>query len=451
MYFIDRLPLTQKSCYDVVHLVLTQNDDDNIIDDDLAHILPWCPNLESVCLTSVPDVSDRTVVLLARSALYLRELDISGCTLVTDVAILELANVATELEVVRLNGLSTLTDPSVSALARSLTNLRELELCDLHLLTPLSIRDVWTFSMKLQRLKLANCVHLTDKAFPYVPDVLPARPSSLASLASFPLEEPPWTNGSRPPTWLEALPPLTFSSGHKLAHLRLLDISNCQRLTDAAIIGIVTYAPRIQHLSLSACARLTDISAEAVSTLQHLHVLAISYVEGLTDNGVVSIVRSCAKLRSVDVSYSACLTDLAILELATLPQLQRLSASGLPRLTDNALLFLAEHAESLQRLHFSQCRRITLDAVHVLLRKLNKLEHFSASGVPALRRAGVERFSDKPSRDYDSQKQGVHRVFTGANIAALRRFLDKEQARRRRAEQENIIFVPRADDSEALY
>ncbi|TFY53965.1 hypothetical protein EVJ58_g9142 [Rhodofomes roseus] len=368
MSFINRLPLTQKSCYDVVHLALTQNDDDNIIDDDLAHILPWCPNLESVCLTGVPDVSDRTVVLLARGTPNLRELDLSGCTLVTDVAILELANIAMELEEVRLNGLSTLTDPSVSALARSLTNLRELELCDLHLLTPPSIRDIWTFSTRLQRLKLANCVHLTDKAFPYVPGVLPDHPSSLTTS---PLEEPQWTNGSRPPTWLETLPPLIFSLGHKLTHLRFLDISNCPRLTDTAVVGIVMHAPRIQHLNLSACSRLTDNSAEAVSTLQHLHVLALSH--------------------------------------------------------------------------------ITLDAVHVLLRKLSGLKHFSVSGVPALRRTGIERFSDKPSRDYDPQRQGIHRVFNGANIVALREFLDKEQARRQRAEQENIIFVPKADDSEALY
>ncbi|KZT70356.1 RNI-like protein [Daedalea quercina L-15889] len=451
MSFVNRLPLTQKSCYDVTELTLTQNDDDTIIDDDLAHILPWCPNLESVCLTGVPDLSDPTVVLLARSARYLSGLDISGCTLVTDVAILELASIATELEVVRVNGLTTLTDPSVSALARSLTNLRELELSDLHLLTPLSIRDVWTFAMDLQRLKLANCVHLTDKAFPYVPTVASERSASLVSLASFAQEESPWTDGSRPPTWLETLPPLIFSSGHKLAHLRFLDVSNCPRLTDTAIVGIVTYAPRIQHLNLSACVRLTDAAAESVATLQHLHVLAMSYVDGLTDSGVVSIVRHCTKLRSVDISYSSSLTDLAILELATLHQLQRLAASGLPRLTDNALLFMAEHAESLERLHVCQCRRLTLDAVHILVRKLAKLEHLSASGVPALRRAGVERFSDKPSSDYDSRKQGLHRVFNGANVAALRQFLDKEQLRRQRAEQQNIIFVPRADDIEALY
>ena len=416
MSFVNRLPLTQKSCYDVTGLTVTQNDEDTIIDDDLAHIIPWCPNLESVCLTVVPDLSDRTVVLLARSARYLNGLDISGCTLVTDVAILEVASVATELEVVRLNGLSTLTDPSVSALARSLTNLRELELSDLHLLTPLSVRDIWTFAMNLQRLKLCNCVHITDKGFPYVPmgPMGPMdRPSSLATLASFPLEESPWTDGSRPPTWLETLPPLIFSSGHKLAHLRLLDLSHCSRLTDAAIIGVVTYAPRLQHLSLSACTQLTDASAEAVSTLQHLHVLAMSYVDGLSDSGIVSIVRHCTKLRSVDVSCKqllcdhqcipnlcldcSSLTDLAVLELGTLPQLQRLAASGLPYLTDNALFFLAEHAESLQRLHICQCKRITLDAIHILVRKLSQLEHLNASGVPALKRAGVERFSDQPS------------------------------------------------------
>ena len=128
--------------------------------------------------------------------------------------------------------------------------------------------------------------------------------------------------------------------------------------------------------------------------------LLASFVTARSSGPWTSAVRkllySSQKVPDLRLDCSS-LTDLAVLELGTLPQLQRLAASGLPYLTDNALFFLAEHAESLLRLHVCQCRRLTLDAIHVLVRKLNKLEHLNASGVPALKRAGVERFSDKPS------------------------------------------------------
>ena len=93
------------------------------------------------------------------------------------------------------------------------------------------------------------------------------------------------------------------------------------------------------------------------------------------------------------------LTDLAVLELATLPRLTRLAAAGLPRLTDHAAFFLAEHAPGLAYLHLSFCVRLTLDGVQTLLRRLTKLEHLSLSGVPAMRRRGISRFSDAPHHE----------------------------------------------------
>lgn len=90
------------------------------------------------------------------------------------------------------------------------------------------------------------------------------------------------------------------------------------------------------------------------------------------------------------------LTDLTVLALASLPRLARLAAAGLPKLTDQAAFFLAEHAPALEHLHLSYCVRLTLDAVQTLLRRLTKLQSLSLSGVPALQRRGVRRFADRP-------------------------------------------------------
>lgn len=306
MSYSNRLPLTEDSCYEIVHLELTREIDHGIFDDDLAHIIPWCPNLQSVHVSGFLDLTDRTVVLLATYASKLRRLDISGCRGVTDVGVLEVASTLMGLEVLKLSGLSTLMDPAVSAITRSLPRLQELEMNDLPLITAVSVRDIWTFCRKLRRLKLAHCPQLNDRAFPYAPHsksspgVASIRSSAQAA-RDVRLSASP--GRSRPPTWLDSLPPLILTPGHTLPDLRLLDLSHCSKLTDAAIAGVIAHAPRIQHLTLSGCTGLTDAAMHAVAKLGvHLDVLALTRVEKLTDAGIVALVRGCPRLKSVEVS-----------------------------------------------------------------------------------------------------------------------------------------------------
>jgi F-box and leucine-rich repeat protein GRR1 len=158
---------------------------------------------------------------------------------------------------------------------------------------------------------------------------------------------------------------------------------------------------------------------------------------------------------------------MAVFELAGLANLQRLSLVRVQKLTDNAVFFLAEHAAKLERLHLSYCDHLSLFAIQHLLRKLVKLQHLTATGIPAFKRKGIKRFSDSPpsvspiincgvmslivAQTYDPDQRAAFRVFSGNNVPALRQFLDKEQLRRRESEKKNLKFVPRADDKLDLY
>lgn len=42
-------------------------------------------------------------------------------------------------------------------------------------------------------------------------------------------------------------------------------------------------------------------------------------------------------------------------------------------------------------------------------------------------------------------------MFIGENVDLLRRFLDKEDLRRRECETKNVPFIPRSDDKLDLY
>ncbi|KAF8663384.1 hypothetical protein AX16_000959 [Volvariella volvacea WC 439] len=420
----DRLP-TQEECSQLRHLALRHVKVPPITDDDISQVLAACPNLETVVLSAVRDTSDRTLVTLANRATNLQGIDLSGCTQVTDMGIFELTAKSLPLQSIQLSGVVGLTDPSISAIAKSCSRLVELELSDLPLLSPVALRT----------LRLARCPLLSDKAFPSLVD---SRASS-----------PQIGGSSRPPTWLEQLPPLVLR--HSADNLRVLDLTGC-KITDEAVEGIVAHASKIQTFILSGCEQLTDKAIDSISKIgDHLDVLMLAHVAKVTDRGIINVARSCQNLRCIDVASCRKLTDMSIFELAGLPSLRRLRLSQLHKLTDLAVYALAEHALGLERLNLSYCDRITLEAVHRLLDRSVNLHHLTATGVPSFRRKGVDRFSEPPPSNYDLGQKAAHRVFNGANVVALRKFLDKEESRRREAELKNILFVARSDDKLDLY
>lgn len=143
---IDRLPSVDEYRR-IRHLVLARKPDSSRVDDsELARVLIHCPHLETAVLSGVPDITDRTIVLLATHASNLQGLDISGCSRVTDVGILELMTKSLLLQWIQLNGVAGLRDPSISAIAKSCSRLTDLGLSRLPLVSPLSVRDIWSFS-----------------------------------------------------------------------------------------------------------------------------------------------------------------------------------------------------------------------------------------------------------------------------------------------------------------
>ncbi|KAI0355377.1 RNI-like protein [Trametes cingulata] len=455
MSYVDALPSDEESCFYAEHLEFHRDPDPEraadpddllpapapVTDDELAAVLPHCPNVTSASLSGVQDLSDRTLILLAEHAPNLTHLDVSRCTGITDLGLSALAAHATSLVSLSIAHITGATDHAIAALVRGLPRLAVLEMDRLPLVTSVSVRDVWLFARGLTRWTMSGCLHVTDSAFPWVP----AR-EQLRSLEA--LEG---TARART-TWLAHLPPLVLPAAHRLNALRVLDLSHCVALTDSAVLGIVAYAPHIQHLGLAGCIELTDRAMHALCALgKHLAVLDIGGLEKVTDEGAFALASSCRRLESVDISFIPSLSDLVVLELAAQPHLRRLAAAGLPRLTDNAACALAEHARALELLHLTYCIRLTLHGVRALLRGLALLAHLSLSGIAALRRRGVRRFSEAPPEGYDEGKMGIYRVFRGANVRALGAFLEKEEWRRREAERMNIVFKPRGDDSRALY
>lgn len=259
-------------------------------DEGLTRVLPNCPSLVALDLTNVSEATDRSIVALAASAKRLQGINLTGCKKLTDESVLALAANCPLLRRVKLSGVEHVTDESVSALARSCPLLLEIDLHNCKNITDISVRDLWTYSVQMREMRLSHCVELTDAAFPASPkrDILPPGAN-------------PFANPFAAAILQNELPPLRVSQ--PFDQLRMLDLTACSHLTDDAIEGIVSVAPKIRNLVLSKCSQLTDAAVESICKLgKGLHYLHLGHAQAITDRSINSLVRSCTRLRYIDLA-----------------------------------------------------------------------------------------------------------------------------------------------------
>lgn len=258
---------------------------ENISGEALARVLPCFPGLVAVDLTGVERTTNEAIIGLASSAKRLQGINLAGCREVSDEGIMALAENCPLLRRVKLSGLESLTDEPVSALARLCPLLLEIDLNHCSLITDLSIRDIWTYSTHMREMRVSHCQELTDAAFP-----APPRPEGVAQQDANPFPSSKCATD---------LPPLILS--RPLEHLRMLDLTACSLITDDAIEGIVSHAPKIRNIVLSKCGLLSDRSVETICRLgRYLHYLHMGHASKITDRSIRTLARSCTRLRYVD-------------------------------------------------------------------------------------------------------------------------------------------------------
>lgn len=175
---------------------------------------------------------------------------------------------------------------------------------------------------------------------------------------------------------------LSLPTTSSFDHLRILDLTSCTRLTDAAVQKIIDVAPRLRNLVLAKCRNITDTAVHAISRLgKNLHYVHLGHCGQITDEGVKKLVQSCSRIRYIDLGCCTNLTDESVRRLALLPKLKRIGLVKCSSITDDSVLALAEaayrprvrrdpingryvggeyYASSLERVHLSYCINLTL-------------------------------------------------------------------------------------------
>ncbi|KAJ7553334.1 hypothetical protein O6H91_06G093900 [Diphasiastrum complanatum] len=147
-------------------------------------------------------------------------------------------------------------------------------------------------------------------------------------------------------------------------HSLYLEVScrkKIQLLRSEVLEKVLQRYTNLQHLDLSLCIRVTDASLLSVAKLVGVRLLTInlSKIGGFSDAGLAYLARDCPSILDIDLSYCSNLSDLGIIALAQLSNLQSLKLVGCHSITDAGLGCLAAGCKNLCALNLKGCLGIT--------------------------------------------------------------------------------------------
>ena len=224
------------------------------------------------------------------------------------------------------------TDSSIQSFAANCPSILEIDLHACQNISSPSVAALMSQLPHLRELRLAHCIRVADEAF----------------------------------TTLS--PRMVFDS------LRILDLTACDMVGDAAVCQIIPQAPRLRNLVLAKCRNITDMAISAICRLgKNLHYIHLGHCQNISDEAVIQLVKACNRIRYIDLACCNKLTDTSVQHLAALPKLRRVGLVKCQQLTDRSILALARgptgnafkippvRDSSLERVHLSYCVNLTIE------------------------------------------------------------------------------------------
>ncbi|KAJ5774265.1 hypothetical protein N7457_009161 [Penicillium paradoxum] len=244
------------------------------------------PRLKYINVTGLPTVTNSALKVISRSCPQLETLNVSWCKGIDTTGLLRIVKACGQLKDLRASEVSGFNDEKFTLALFESNNLDRLimgrtdltdnslkilihgENPEIDLLTDRPIVP----PRRLRHLDLHHCLDVTD--------------AGLKSLA------------------------------HNVPDLEGLQVSQCPELTDESVMEVIRTTPKLSHLELEDLENLTNTTLLELAQspcAQHLEHLNISYCEILSDTGMLKVMKSCPKLRSVEMDNTR-VSDLTLME-----------------------------------------------------------------------------------------------------------------------------------------
>lgn len=272
----------------------------------------------------------------------------------------------------------------------------------------LDFRAVASFVADSEMLLASSCKHVT-----YVN----LRTCTMVSTATFVhfFESIPSVRAVYMPCTPNITDLVLFAIARSCTYLRQFDISACHLVTDAGVIALAAACRSLRAIRLAYLRSITEASLHALANYcSELSSMHLAHCSNISDNAALRILTHLPHLNDVRLSHCHELGDAAFpsapsmkprLQSPHRPQLQHrlyelriLDLSHCPRVTDDAISRIIDHAPRLCWLMLARCSQLTnksLESVSVLGSHLHYLHLGSLS---ALTDQGIRKLASSCPR-----------------------------------------------------
>ncbi|XP_052285316.1 dynein regulatory complex subunit 6-like isoform X3 [Dreissena polymorpha] len=401
----EKLKLVAKGCKILLYLNLSHT---SITDASLRTLAKYCNNLQYLSLAHCKKFSDRGLLYLSsgKNSKKLDYLDISGCLQITPDGFKNLANGCTNLQTLLLNDFPTLSDDCIFPVAAKLTrihtmsflgspnltdeafkriannkNLKKIKIEGNQRISDVSLRQIGTMCTNLEHLYIADCQRLTDLSLKSLSTC------RLLTVANFADCVRISDKGVR-----------QLVDGPCGPRLRELNLTNCIRVGDMAMVNIHKRCHNLTYLSVCFCEHISEAGIELLGQTHSLtsvdisgcncgdqglsalgnnsrRDVTLSECASITDLGLQKFAQQCKNIERLDLSHCMQITDGAIKNLAfCCRMLNVLNLAGCKLVTDLSIQYLSGVCHYLVQLDVSGCLLITDKALKYLRKGCKKLK-----------------------------------------------------------------------------
>ncbi|KAK2918147.1 uncharacterized protein fbxl9 [Channa argus] len=352
------------------------------------------PNLQRLDISACTELTSRSVEAIAWGLKSLTHLSLSRDWRITEKGLSDLLSVSSlknldlseclhisgtemvkgltgsdtaraQLERLNLRSCTYFRDLAVFSLTKLLGNtLCELDLTSCVNVTDLSVCAIATYLQRLVILRLGWCKEVTDWGL-----------LGMVETSKCMSDE---ETGDKGPRFTRTFgnmgffkpPRLPFDEQPKLVTQN--DLEQFKQQAGASLLALT----RLQELDLSACSKLRDSSITQVVRYPDLQRLSLSMLPEITDASLASVAWHCRSLTSLSLSHCPGVSDCGVAQAAPyLHRLQHLYLSCCNNITDRSLFLLAQHCKRLRTLDISKCKNVSVTTVDLLQSQLPFLEN----------------------------------------------------------------------------
>ncbi|KAK7357927.1 hypothetical protein VNO80_17224 [Phaseolus coccineus] len=306
---------------------------------------------QSVSRSFFPGVTDSDLAVIANGFTCLKILNLHNCKGITDAGMKAIGE-GLSLQSLDVSYCRKLTDKGLSAVAKGCSDLRILHMAGCRFVTDGVLEALSKNCRSLEELGLQGCTSITDNGLIYL--------ASGCQRIRF-LDINKCSNVSD-----VGVSSICRAFSSSLKTLKLLD---CYKIGDETILSLADCCGNLETLIIGGC---RDVSAEAIKSLatacgSSLKNLRMDWCLNISDSSLSCVLSQCRNLEALDIG---CCEEL----------------------TDASFQFISneESALSLKILKVSNCPKITVTGIGIIVGKCSSLQYLDVRSCPYITKAGLD-------------------------------------------------------------